>query len=278
MKGSTSAALALLTAIVLFRFPSSAALTETCLTGTAPDVVNDQTQIRAVRVLVDGACVCSSFDSSKGHGHGDYVKCAASIISAQVEAATLRLKCKGTVKKYYAKSVCGLNPNVHAEPCIQTSLKNGKITCKPRGTTKKDGLTPTNACSDTAKATRAGCPAYTLCIDAADTNADLIIAAPGDSGACVPTPTPTAAPTASATPVPPNTPTQTSTNTATATPTDSPTVPPTQTPTATPTQTPADTPTATPTLLSCGASAAPACNGFCAIGTCLPAGEGCACL
>jgi hypothetical protein len=44
-----------------------AALTETCLTGTAPDVVNDVGQIRLVRSLVDAACACSSFDGTSGY-------------------------------------------------------------------------------------------------------------------------------------------------------------------------------------------------------------------
>ena len=37
---------------------------------------------------------------------------------------------------------------------------------------------------------RVACPTYSTCIDAADTDGNLIIAAPGDSGLCEPTASP----------------------------------------------------------------------------------------
>ncbi len=73
---------------------------KTCLTGTSPDVAVDAAQIRAVRVLIDGACVCSAFDGSKGAKHGDYVKCAGAVAKSAVDAGQLRSQCKGVVKKY----------------------------------------------------------------------------------------------------------------------------------------------------------------------------------
>jgi hypothetical protein len=215
------------------------ALTETCLTGTAPDVVNDPSQIRAVRALVDSACVCSNFDGTAGRARRDYINCAAGVITAQVQAAALRSECNRTVRKYYLKATCGRNPNQHTEPCITTSMKTGKITCAIKPSTRQDGVTPTSSCSNTTTSTRAACPGYTQCIDAADTNRDLVIAAPGDTGMCVAAPAPTATitPTASPTSTPTRTPTDTDTATATPTPTD----------TATPTRTATDTTTATPT-------------------------------
>ena len=44
---------------LLLAAPVRAAVTETCLTGTAPDVMKDAAQIRAVRALIDAACPCS---------------------------------------------------------------------------------------------------------------------------------------------------------------------------------------------------------------------------
>ena len=93
-----------------------AALTETCLTGTAPEVANDAGQIRLVRSLVDAACACPSFNGTNGKTHADYVKCAAAVITAQREAAALRTQCARLVKQYYAKATCGRNPNQHAAP------------------------------------------------------------------------------------------------------------------------------------------------------------------
>jgi hypothetical protein len=233
--------LALLTIIILSPAATPAALTETCLTGTAPDVANDAQQIRAVRKMVDATCVCSSFNGSPGHTHIRYVACATDVINAQVAAAHLRTRCKGTVTTFYRNSTCGMNPALHTEPCIKTVTESGKVTCTIKATTKKDGSTPSGQCTNGRTFTQVACPAYTTCIDAADTNGNLIIAAPGDTGACVPTPTATP----SNTPTVTQTPTVTLTLTPTITPTQTPTA--TNTPTATPTQTPTNTPTNTPT-------------------------------
>jgi hypothetical protein len=177
--------LALLTVILLSPAAAPAKLTETCLTGTAPDVASDADQIRATRGKVDAACVCATFDASKGKGRAAYLKCAFDIITAQAKAAALRPQCKPTVKSYYSNSTCGKNPPLHAEPCIQTIKKTGKITCTIKPLTQSNGVTATNACTDTSTAWRVPCANTTLCIDAADKNGDLLIAAPGDDGMCV---------------------------------------------------------------------------------------------
>ena len=64
------------------------------------------------------------------------------------------------------------------------------------------------------------CSGYARCVDAGDTNGDLLVAA-GDSGACIVPPTATS--TATATPTETSTQTPTSTNTPTETPTETPT-------------------------------------------------------
>lgn len=244
------AALAFLVTIIFFPAAGRAVLTETCLTGTAPDVVNDLTQVKAVRALVDAACSCANFDGSRGKTHANYVACAMTVVSSQIPT-NLRSRCKQTVRTYYARSTCGTNPNLHSQPCIQTSVRSGKVTCTIKGTTRANGVTTTNACTSTLSLTRVTCSAHTQCIEAADTNGDLVIAAPGDSGLCAPPPTATATPTS--TPTPPFTPTWTATPTSppTVTPTGTPTFTPTFTPTSTatspPTATPTDTPTFTPT-------------------------------
>ncbi|MBI3783467.1 MAG: hypothetical protein HY270_08695, partial [Deltaproteobacteria bacterium] len=85
-----------------------------CLVGTDPSVAGDVAQIIAVRNMIDASCICSSFDGTAGKKHANYVKCAADIITAQaaVPPGNLRSQCKGTVKKFYAQSTCGLNPAV----------------------------------------------------------------------------------------------------------------------------------------------------------------------
>ncbi len=231
-------AFALLTAIFLFPVAAPAAVAPACLAGTEDQWWHDLTQIGAVRSLIDAACVCGNFDGSKRHTHNDYVKCAGNIITAQaaVPPGNLRPRCKATVKKFYAQSTCGTNPALHSAPCIKTVTKGGKIGCTIKATTKRDGVTPTRQCTDGRTFRQVACPLYTTCIDASDTNHDLIIAATGDTGGCVPTPTPTDTPTATPTdtPIPTDTPTPTATDTPTITGTPTPTDTPTLTPTAPP--------------------------------------------
>src|SRR6185436_2287760 len=184
-----------------------------CLTGTNPEVALDAGQIRAVRASIDAACICASFDGSKGAKHGDYVTCAVDVVKTAVTAGNLRSACKGVVKKQVSQSTCGFPANPHRVVCITRTLAKGKVTCKIQTTTKKDG-TPKDTCVDKPKSyTRVACPDYALCVDAADTNGDLLIAAPGDNGAC--NPVATATPDANTFP----TPTRTVTPVTTVTPT-----------------------------------------------------------
>ena len=158
---------------------------QTCLTGNDPAVAGDAANINAVRALVNSACVCASFDGSKGKTHGAYVKCAADIINAQVDVpGALRPQCKGTVTKIYAQSTCGSNPALHKVACIKKGTQSGKVSCAIKPTTKKDG-TPNDTCVAGKTSTAVACHGLTHCLNAADTNGDLIIAAPADTGECL---------------------------------------------------------------------------------------------
>lgn len=176
--------------VVLIPAAGWARTTTTCLTGTDPVAAGDAAQVTTVRGLVELGCACANFDGSTGKTHRSYVKCAAAVINAQPSTA-LRSQCKRAVKNYYVHSTCGMNPALHVQPCLKKSITSGAVHCAIRATTKKDGVTPNDHCVTDTKVIRAGCPAYTKCIDAADSNGDLRIAAPGDSGACVPAPVPT---------------------------------------------------------------------------------------
>lgn len=130
-------------------------MTKTCLTGTDPLVGSDAAQITAVRSVIDIACPCDSFDGTLGKTHRAYTRCVAAIIAAQsaTPPANLRPQCRMTVKKIYARSTCGLNPALHSVACLQTVTKSGAKSCSIKPTTKQDGATPTNRCSDGRKFT-----------------------------------------------------------------------------------------------------------------------------
>lgn len=208
---------------------------KTCLTGTDPEVAGDAAQVLAVRAVVDAACPCDAYDgSSKDLTHAKYVGCVAAAIGTESDMGRLRTSCKSIVKSQYAKSTCGYAPTSSKAPCVKLTT-TGQVSCAIKPAEKCLGLA--------GKYAQVACTAYASCIDAADTNGDLIIAGPADDGTCVPgpTPTPTSTPTATPTASPTPTPTPTSTPTATPTPT-----PPTETPTPTPTAAPTETPTPTP--------------------------------
>jgi hypothetical protein len=208
--------------------PCWAAAKLTCLTGTDPVVASDLAQITGVRAMIEAACGCSNFDGSSGKTHAKYVACASSVITTQSIGGQLRKQCKTTVKRYYSASTCGVLASKGVVPCIKKTA-SGRVSCS---------IKPTKRCGGSG---RVACPAFTTCVDAADTNADGLIKAPGDSGACAPqsdtTPiaTPSSTPTGTRT-LPPGVPTFTSTRSRTTT--NTPTVTRTNTPTSVPTSTP----------------------------------------
>ena len=164
---------------------------KTCLTGTAPEVAGDPAQITALRQTIDATCDCASFDGSAGKKHGNYVRCANNAILTAVGANQLRPQCKSTVKQFYLDSTCGQNPKLHEVVCIKKTLANGKLGCSIKPTTRGDGVTPSDTCAPSpGKLDQVPCPGFVRCIDAADNNGDLRIAAPGDTGACNPILTP----------------------------------------------------------------------------------------
>ncbi len=152
-----------------------------CLTGTDPAVAGDVAKITAIREVIDERCVCSAFDGSKGKRHSDYVKCALAVVDESIVAGNLRKECKTTVKKMYAKSTCGYEAALGAVACvtIKTSAKGPSVRCDIKATRKRDG-TAVDKCPTTARCSTT----FSHCIDAADTNGDLLIAAPGDTGTC----------------------------------------------------------------------------------------------
>ena len=179
-------ALALALGLMMHAAPSVAA-TDACLTGSDPVVAGDAAQIRALRTTIDATCVCTSFDGTDGKTRGDYKKCVAAALETQLALPdTLRPKCEGTVKKIYARATCGTSPALHAAPCLKDMTKTGKLSCSIKSTTKKDGVTPSGACKTAASSTGASCEGFQFCMDAADTNGDLVVAAPGDDGICLP--------------------------------------------------------------------------------------------
>ncbi len=184
-----------LAALVALARPADAASTG-CL-GSAPVALGDAAGIVGTRLAIAAVCPCASFDGSAGHNRRAYRRCAKDAIDAMVGIGTLRAECRGKVRRMSAKSTCGFADGAGATVCLTKQLATGVIGC--------DVVAPASACRSTpgVEATRR-CRAATHCIDAADTDGDLRIAAPGDTGTCTSAsrPAPTATPRPSATPAP----------------------------------------------------------------------------
>jgi pimeloyl-ACP methyl ester carboxylesterase len=164
---AVTAALAVLTAV-----PARALTADRCLTGVA--AVQDLLDIAAVRAAVETACPCAAAAS-----HGAYVRCAGAVVDAAVSAGDLRRRCRGTVRRYGAKSTCGHDPARDRVVCVRKSFNPARtrVSCTVRRL---------KTCVDNAAGTmtQRACRAVSHCVDAADTDGDGLIAHPADAGAC----------------------------------------------------------------------------------------------
>jgi hypothetical protein len=139
------------------------------------DDAGDAMQIGDARAAIDAACKCFNVSS-----HGQYQGCAAGIVNDRVGMLLLRKECATTVKKIYAQSACGkeieaVAKNGPSAPCV-SKASTGKIGC---------AVKPESSCLSKGTQQRTFCAASIDCLDAADTNGDLIIGS-GDSGTCAP--------------------------------------------------------------------------------------------
>lgn len=183
---------AALAVVLLTACPAHA--TPECL-GDAPGAWGDDAAVRLARGAIAALCPCASYDGSAGHDRRAFKSCAKTVLAGLVDAGNLRAACRGKVRRMTWKSTCGY-PRSQVVVCVREQLATGAVGC---------GIeTPVSACRGTPLVDSAvRCSKFTNCLDAADTNDDLRIAAPGDTGACnEPSPTPSPRPTAAPTPAP----------------------------------------------------------------------------
>lgn len=179
---SASLAIGLL-AVVLTASPALAGK-KSCLTGDAVYSGGDAAALGAFASVAGIACPCATFDGSKGKNHAKYVACVRGVVKDAVAAGDLRKECKSIAAKHFAQSTCGFSERRQAGVCIKRNEKTQSVSCTIKLLVKSDGTTPTNACgSKPGKYSQAVCPGVARCIDAADTNGDLLITA-ADSGSC----------------------------------------------------------------------------------------------
>jgi hypothetical protein len=167
---------------------SVSAAAKSCVTGEFEFAGGDLDDIAALKTQIDATCLCQDFDGTPDKRHGNFVKCAKSLILPAVAAGDLRKQCKGTVIKIYAKSTCGFpppdDPAKTKVPCIKEIARNGKVVC---------AVKPQDKCLDKPGTfTQVACPAEEFCRDAADDNGNFIFLRDptgGDDGLCAAPPT-----------------------------------------------------------------------------------------
>jgi hypothetical protein len=142
----------------------------TCITGTDPIVANDGAQIAVLQATIDGACTCDGFPS-----HGKFMRCVRPLVKSAVLGGALRKKCTGAVMRYYRKSTCShpVGLSGHRIPCLRQTAASSKVRCS---------IKPAAKCGDATGSlfNQDGCPGYTFCAEAGDTNGDLRVGA-GDT-------------------------------------------------------------------------------------------------
>lgn len=197
MRGSVRWVVAAVLGALLSAAAPATAATYTCLTGNAPVVAQDETEVWAARNAVDMMCPCDAYDGSPGRTRAAYRKCAMAVTDSLIAAGHLRRQCRATLSRMSSDTTCGRPSSSGVVVCVRERLSNGAVTCsvKPRTRcTSSPGVDVETAC------------AATRCLDAADSNGDMLLTS-ADSGRCTggsvsPTPKPTPKPTPTPTPRP----------------------------------------------------------------------------
>jgi len=173
--------------VVLATASVSAAATG-CLEPGASGVA-DALEIRLTRAAIEAACPCDAYDGSPGLDARKYRRCAKTVIDSVIGVGGLRRACRGKVRRLTTKSLCGLPSSPKPVVCVRKNVATGDVGCNVRA--------PASACKGVPQVeTVKRCSRFTHCIDAIDTDGDLRIAAPGDTGKCNPWPVPTPQPVA----------------------------------------------------------------------------------
>ncbi|MEW6270444.1 MAG: hypothetical protein AB1689_14230 [Thermodesulfobacteriota bacterium] len=162
----------------------------TCLTGTDPETAGDPGAIVRLRDAIAASCPCGAYDGTAGRSRGAYLACARGVIDAHVASGALRPQCRAYVRRLGSAAVCGRPAAAGAAPCVRRS-DGGKVSCTIKA--------PALRCADRPGQEQQACPGFTHCIDAADSNGDLLVDA-RDTGVCNPAPSPSPRPAATPTP------------------------------------------------------------------------------
>jgi len=135
------------------------------------DDPGDAAQIAAARADIEATCGCFDFERP-----GDYTRCSGGVVRDRVALSLLRSQCASTVRQIYARSICSRPPNRQKGPfvpCVTLSA-TGKVSC---------AVKPARRCGYFGTFGDR-CWGSITCLDGADTNGDLRISGPGDTGSC----------------------------------------------------------------------------------------------
>jgi pimeloyl-ACP methyl ester carboxylesterase len=153
---------ALLVALLATAAPAGAA--SSCLT-----VPSDAADIAAVRVAIEAACPCASFDATTpAKKHNPYIACARAVITDASDGTpiggtvSLRTQCRSTVSRIVRDSDCGYLAAENRNPCCEHLVTSGKN----RGAIRK---APT--CTTNGVHIRHDCFAYHFLADACSNDA-----------------------------------------------------------------------------------------------------------
>ena len=149
--------------VALALVPAIARAADKCQSGTS--AVTDNRALASLRVVIDDACPCASFDgSSSTTNRGAFMKCVKERINDASDGTpllgfSLRSQCKGALKKIYTLSTCGFDASPARVACCEV---------KPATAKKKASIKKASGCVDSGSGSvvRHACAAFPFTADA----------------------------------------------------------------------------------------------------------------
>lgn len=140
--------------------PPAAGAADKCETGASR--ASDRQAIASLRVVIDDACPCATFDgTSNTTNRGAFLRCVKERINDASDGTPLlgfdlRKQCKSALKKIYTLSTCGY-PTAERVACCEV---------KPATLKKKASIKKTAKCVNAGSVVRNACPAFAFTADA----------------------------------------------------------------------------------------------------------------
>jgi outer membrane protein assembly factor BamB len=140
-----------------------AAAQDACLAGDA--ALADRRDLTALRLAIDAACPCASFDGAPGNGRSAYRRCARRERDAALASGALREACRMAATRGYLHTTCGASGKVAC----------GRVTPSSRARPVSCRITDPASCKDRRNFGERICGGETHCSDVIELTAGTCV-------------------------------------------------------------------------------------------------------